>query len=45
MEEQKIQTDLNVARGLARMFSVDVTIKMFGHVVWEYHFPPKTDKP
>lgn len=31
------------ARGFAKWFSVDVVIKMFGHVIWEYHFPPKTN--
>lgn len=29
------------ARGLAKFLSVDICIKIFGVVIWEYHFPPK----
>lgn len=32
------------ARSFSKWFSVDVFIKMFGHVIWEYHFPPKTNE-
>lgn len=34
---------INEARGLAKWFSVDITIKIFGVTIWEYHFPPKND--
>lgn len=37
------QTNLvNNAKGLAKWFSVSVTIKIFGVTIWEYHFPPKS---
>lgn len=28
------------AKGLAKFFAVDIVIKVFGVVIWEYHFPP-----
>ena len=31
------------AKGLARWFSVDVKIAIFGVTIWEYHFPPKNN--
>lgn len=31
------------AKGLAKWFAVDVTIRLFGVVIWEYHFPPQKD--
>lgn len=37
LREQKVSE----AKGLAKWFSVDVTIKIFGVTIWEYHFPPK----
>ena len=33
------------AKGLAKWFSVDIVIKVFGVVIWEYHFPPKEINP
>ena len=29
------------AKRLAKWFQVDVIIRMFGHVIFEYHFPPE----
>lgn len=29
------------AKGLAKFFAVDIAIKIFGVVIWEYHFPPQ----
>lgn len=31
------------ARGLAKFFSLDVTLKIFGQTIWEFHFPPKSN--
>ena len=28
---------------LASLFEVDVTLKIFGHVIWKWHFPPKSN--
>ena len=25
---------------LAKFFEIDVTLKIFGHVIWSWHFPP-----
>lgn len=30
------------AKGLAKFFAVDIVIKVFGVVIWEYHFPPQS---
>lgn len=32
---------VETAKGLAKLFSVDVCIKIFGVTIWEYHYPPK----
>lgn len=29
------------AKKLAGFFEIDLTIKIFGHVIYEWHFPPK----
>lgn len=45
MEEVDMQSKqefVNNAKGLARFFAVDITIKIFGVIIWEYHFPPKS---
>lgn len=34
------ESKLYAARKLSSFFEVDVTIKMFGHIVWSWHFPP-----
>lgn len=31
------------AKGLAKWLSIDLTIKIFGYVLLEYHFPPQTN--
>lgn len=31
------------AKGLAKFFAIDITIKIFGQTIWEYHFPPKSN--
>ena len=41
MSEEKKQALITDAEGLAKLFSVDISIKLFGHTIWEYHFPPK----
>lgn len=32
------------AKGLARLLSIDLSIKIFGVEILSYHFPPKTDE-
>lgn len=39
--EKTAESKTFAAKRLAKWFSVDVTIKIFGHVIWEYHFPPQ----
>ena len=41
MDKQSQQCIVNDAKGLAKWFAVDITIKVFGVTIWEYHFPPK----
>lgn len=41
MDEKRKQTLVSDAKGLAKWFSVSVTIKIFGHVVWSWTFPPE----
>ena len=43
MSEIKKDEAIASAKGLAKWFSLDVTIKIFGVTIWEYHFPPKND--
>ena len=42
MDKQSQQTLVNDAKGLAKWFSVDVVIKIFGVTIWEFRFPPKS---
>lgn len=38
---KKSQTEMAAsAEALAPFFSVDVTLKIFGRVIWEWHYPP-----
>lgn len=39
MEKQDEQ--IKTAKGLAKWFAVDITIRLFGVIIWEYHFPPQ----
>lgn len=39
--EKTAESKTFAAKRLAKWFSVDVTIKIFGHIIWEYHFPPQ----
>lgn len=32
---------VNTARGLAKWLSIDITISIFGVVVFQWHFPPQ----
>ena len=41
MSEEKKQALIADAEGLAKWFSVDIRIKIFGRTIWEYHFPPR----
>lgn len=41
MDEQSKNELVNDAKGLAKWFAVDISIKIFGITIWEYHFPPK----
>lgn len=34
-------TNIRQVKGLAKYFEVDITIKLFGVVIYEFHFPPK----
>lgn len=43
MSEKTKQTLIADGKGLAKWFSVDISIKMFGQTIWEYHFPPKSE--
>lgn len=36
------KSSLQSARLLARMFSVEVTIRLFGKIVWSFVWPPET---
>lgn len=33
---------VNEAKGLARWFTLDFSLKIFGHEILGYHFPPKS---
>lgn len=35
------KSKLYASRKLASLFELDVTLKLFDHVVWSWHFPPK----
>lgn len=39
------RADLAQARGLAKWFSVSVTIKVFGKVIWSFTWPPESQNP
>ena len=41
MSDLEKQEYVSNARGLAKYFELDVKLKLFGVVIWEYHFPPK----
>lgn len=47
MEEKQLSRSdvriVNQAKGLAKFLAVDITIKIFGVTIWEYHFPPKSN--
>lgn len=34
---------ISLAKRLFRYFEIDITIKMFGVIVWRWRFPPKSD--
>lgn len=42
--ETKAQKDdaFSFVKVMEKFFSVDVTIKLFGKPIFEFHFPPKT---
>lgn len=41
MDEKRKQCFASEAKGLAKYFQLDVTLKLFGQIIWEWHFPPK----
>mgnify|MGYP006988871110 FL=1 len=43
MDDNRKTEAVASAKGLAKWFSVDIEIKIFGVSIWSYHFPPKTD--
>lgn len=43
MDLQSKNQIVNDAKGLAKWFSLDVTIKVLGVTIWEFHFPPKVN--
>ena len=40
-DEQKNDA-VQSAKGIAKWFSLDITIRVFDHVIWSWHFPPST---
>lgn len=45
MPVEKQVEKVTAARGLAKWFQVEITLSMFGKVIWHYVFPPKSDEP
>lgn len=50
-DKQKIDASVNseeskiyAFKRISKWFELDLTIKMFGHVVYHLHFPPNGDK-
>lgn len=41
--EQQVEK-VAAARGLAKWFQVEITLSIFGRVIWHYVFPPKADE-
>lgn len=41
-EIQQKEAFLSEAKGLGKFFQLDVTLRLFGQIVWEWHFPPKS---
>lgn len=41
MSESSKSQFVSEAKGLAKFFECDVVIRLFGVVIWEWHFPPK----
>lgn len=41
MSEQSKQEVIASAESLVPFFSIDLTISIFGHVIFQWHFPPK----
>ena len=39
-DSQKIEK-ISEAKGLAKWFSVEITLKIFGQVIWHWVFPPQ----
>ena len=37
-QKQKVES----AKSLAPFFEVSVTLKIFGHVIWSWSYPPRT---
>lgn len=44
MSELEKQNLISDARGLAKWFSVDITIKIFGQTIFSWHYPPEKSK-
>ena len=41
MEERIKNQQIKEAKGLAKWFSVKIEIRMFGHLIWSYQWPPQ----
>lgn len=41
IDKQSENAFVSEAKGLGKYFQLDVTLKLFGQVIWEWHFPPK----
>lgn len=36
---------VSLLKRLSRFFSIDLTVKVFGYVIYALHYPPITDRP
>lgn len=43
LQERNEAKIVSQAKGIAKWLSIDLTIKVLGFTILEYHFPPKTD--
>lgn len=41
MSDSQKQEKVESAKSLAPFFEVSVTLKIFGHVIWHWSYPPK----